>query len=516
MKKTIILLFILIIVSLPSIFPLFHAGFLQTDDGEWMIIRFSAFHQVLRDGQFPVRFLSRLNYGYGYPVSNFLYPGFMYLAEPFKILGFGFLNAIKIIIGFSMLGSAIFTFLWLKKLFNNLSALLGSVVYLYYPYHLYDLYKRGSVGELLALAVLPFVLWQIERNNFFLISLGIAFLILSHNTLAVLFLPVLVFYMLIKILKSKEQSRALLQYIGILLFGFGLSAFFWIPAILELSITKFHQTQVSEWNRYFANIELIGLGAFILAASLPLFFIKKLKKTSIVLESYLFFFVGALSIFFSSSISSASWNSLPVTFIQFPFRFLSLTIICSSFLVATFLSITSDRLKNIASIIFLFVLLIISFPFTEVKRYVYFPDDYYATNEDTTTVKNEYMPRWVIQEPRTHFANKVEVLEGTENVRVTYTSNKLEIFPNTTQKKFLIHTIYYPGWIAYADGKEIKILIKQPQGTMIINVPEHTKKIEVIFKETSLRIFADFLSIISLCILFIKFLFDKKIITQKK
>lgn len=70
--------------------PLMRSGFFITDDGEWMIIRLSAFYQSLADGQFPVRFLGRLNNSYGYPVSNFLYPGFLYLGSLLHILGASF------------------------------------------------------------------------------------------------------------------------------------------------------------------------------------------------------------------------------------------------------------------------------------------------------------------------------------------------------------------------------------------------------------------------------------------
>ena len=82
-------LFFLILVSLltiPAIVGLLHPGFFVTDDGNWMIIRFSAFYETLRSGQFPVRFLYRLNNSYGYPVADFLYPLFMYLGVFFHIL----------------------------------------------------------------------------------------------------------------------------------------------------------------------------------------------------------------------------------------------------------------------------------------------------------------------------------------------------------------------------------------------------------------------------------------------
>src|SRR5260221_206715 len=107
MKKHIIFIAIIIFLSIPVLLPLFKSGFFQSDDGEWMIIRFSAFHQALREGQFPVRFLERLDFEYGYPVANFLYPGFMYLSEIPKLLGFGFVDTIKISFGIALVESAI-------------------------------------------------------------------------------------------------------------------------------------------------------------------------------------------------------------------------------------------------------------------------------------------------------------------------------------------------------------------------------------------------------------------------
>ena len=110
---------LIIVASLPSFFGLFHKGFFVTDDGEWMIIRFSAFYQSLADGQFPVRLLHRLNFDFGYPVATFLYPGFMYAGVPFHLLKIGFIGTIKILLGLSLVGTTIFTYLWLKELFNK-------------------------------------------------------------------------------------------------------------------------------------------------------------------------------------------------------------------------------------------------------------------------------------------------------------------------------------------------------------------------------------------------------------
>ncbi|MBI2338365.1 hypothetical protein HYU95_04240, partial [Candidatus Daviesbacteria bacterium] len=362
-NKTISILLV-IILSIPILFPLWQKGFFSSDDGEWMIIRFSAFHQTLADGQFPVRFLARLNHEYGYPVANFLYPGFMYLAEIPKILGFGFVDSIKIILGLSIVGSAIFTYLWLRKIFTNLAALVGALFYLHTPYHLFDLYKRGSVGEILALAVVPFILWSIEQRSFFWTSLGIAMLILSHNTLALLLLPIVIVYMFLRnVLSIKHQVLSII-------FGLALSAFFWLPAIFDLQYTRFSQTPVSDWQNYFVEFSLIGWGTLIIFIT---FFIKYFRFNDLNHFSKLalmFFSAGVGSIFLSLSYSSFFWQILPVGFIQFPFRFLSITILSAAFLSAFVIDGFSKKKKLIASIMLLTALLVSAIPY--LKPTVFF------------------------------------------------------------------------------------------------------------------------------------------------
>src|SRR3989338_3972110 len=83
-------IFLIIVFSLIALWPFFKKGYFESHDGEWMVIRFSAFHQTLASGQIPVRFVDRLNNNYGYPVLNFLYPLPFYLAEIPKLLGFEF------------------------------------------------------------------------------------------------------------------------------------------------------------------------------------------------------------------------------------------------------------------------------------------------------------------------------------------------------------------------------------------------------------------------------------------
>src|SRR3990167_387619 len=208
MKKHIVLI---IVLSLLALWPFFKKGYFETHDGDWIIIRFSAFHQTLAAGQIPVRFVDRLNNNYGYPVFNFLYPLPFYLAEVPKLLGFGFVDSIKIIFVASTFASAFAMYWALIQIFTKWAAFAGAIVYIFTPYRFVDLYVRGSLGEIVAFIFPPLILGAIFKiakgQKIFLpiTAFLISFLILSHNVIAVIFLPFLLVVSLIIIKKEKWQ-----------------------------------------------------------------------------------------------------------------------------------------------------------------------------------------------------------------------------------------------------------------------------------------------------------------------
>lgn len=488
------IIILLLLLFLPSIFSLLRPGFFLSDDGEWMVIRFSAFHQALADGQFPVRFLSRLNHEYGYPVANFLYPGFMYLAEPIHFLGFGFVDTIKIVFGLSMVGSAVFSYLWLAKKFDRWGAFLGAMFYLYTPYHLFDLYKRGSVGELLALAVLPFVLWMIERKSLVFTSLGMAVLVLSHNTLAVLFLSLIIVYMLIRNISSLKHHALSM------LLGFGASSFFWIPALLDLQYTKFLQTQVSNWRDHFATFNLIGISSiFVLVLSLCVLYQNRENLKEYRAE-IAFFVVGVLGVFLSLPLSSILWEELPVAFVQFPFRFLSLTVVSIAFLSAFTIAQMRGSMKQIISAVLLILLAFSAFP--NLGPAVFFDkgDSYYATNEDTTNVQHEYMPKWVKVIPSSRPENPVEIDNG-EIFDLEVRPNSISFKANAREQTGLrINKIFFPGWQLFVDGTKMPIFYENDKGIITFPAYPGVHTYEARFAEFATSMVADIISLVSVCL----------------
>lgn len=502
MKQNLFSLFIVLIFSLVAALPLFHNGFFVTDDGEWMIIRLSAFYQALADGQFPVRFLHRLNFDFGYPVATFLYPGFMYAGVVFHLLKIGFVETIKIILGLSLLGTTLFTYFWLAKLYHKrLPAVVGAFTSLYLPYHFYDVYTRGSVGEIFSFVWIPFILWMVEKKNTFFVTLGIFLLLLSHNTIALLFIPLLFIYSLLrKIISTKDLLVSFFL-------GISAAAFFLVPVLFELPLTRFSQILVSNPLQYFADINLIGPATLvILLFSLVLFVSRNKFPTGHKKLVVFFLVVTFLSCFFSSSLSTIFWQFIPSTFIQFPFRLLSYLIISLAFLTAFIAYEMHNIWKRIVVIGGVIAILFwSSLPFMNPTLYTNKGEGYYVTNDASTTVQDEYLPNWVKEKVFQRPTTKVQILKGEGAIRNIVSDNKLITFniDNKETTKVRINTIYWPGWKAYIDNEKTLLSYNNPQGVMEFDVPKGSHAIRVVFGETPLRLVGDCISLFSLLILVI-------------
>ncbi len=470
------------------LWPLLRKGFYISDDGEWMVIRLSAFYQSLAEGQFPVRFLGRLNNSYGYPVANFLYPGFLYIGSIFHFIGFSFVDSIKLILGFSTLGSAFFLFAWLSYNVSTLGAFVGSISYLFAPYLVYDLYTRGSVGEILALLAVSVALYSIDAKKRWLFPLSIGLLIVSHNSLALIFFIFLLLYILI------------LHYRGFLLpmiLGIGLASFFWIPALVEKSFVRFDSLNISNPADYFISKEsfwLLGLPFFI--ALYLLLSSRKKKSTRLVYMLILYI----VSTWLATTLSKPLWSThILSSLFQFPFRMLSVSLVTGSFLVASAIDVSTKK-RLLLSIILISLGFFIVFPRVMNISFINRPEGYYTTNEATTTVTSEYMPRWVHEIPNERTPSKVIVHKGNAKViSAVMSTQKIDVFLDAKEESVIqLNTIYYPGWGITVDNISQEISYQNPQGIMRVTVPTGTHRLIAEFRENIPRFLADVVSAISI------------------
>ena len=260
-------LFFSILISFPVILPFFHPGYFPTHDGEWAVVRLGDMFRTLRDFQIPPRYSGALNFGYGYPLFNFTYPMPYYLGTLIHFLGFGFVDSIKILFALSVPFSAFFMFVASRKLWKNTWAgVVSSVLYVYFPYRMVDLYVRGSIGESLSFVLFPLLFYLdiklIEKPSYFWVlgvGVSLAILVTTHNIMTVLFLPVWILFIICKVIFDKKKDSIKPITISVFL-GIGLSAFFWIPALFEKHLILLSQTPIADRNLYFVNLSQLLLG----------------------------------------------------------------------------------------------------------------------------------------------------------------------------------------------------------------------------------------------------------------
>jgi hypothetical protein len=485
--KRIYALLALAVGACAVLFPLARPGFFVSDDGGWMIIRLSAFFQSLREGQFPVRFLGRLNYGFGYPVANFLYPGYLYIGSLVHIFGIPFVESVKFIMAASVCIGGLFTFLWLKRYFKTFASVVGALGFISAPYLLFDLYTRGSVGEILALAWAAMGLYAIAAKKSWLLALTVSLLIVSHNTLAVLFLG---FYIVYITVLGRWHDFWLMFLLGI-----GMVMFFWFPALYERKYVVFDSVQVANAAAYFItfkNVMMLGFSG-IIAASAAFFIPKPFKKEKIFfLLSFIFTLCMVLPM------SGFLWqNGLLTHIVQFPYRFLSLTILIGCWLIAYVLEYQRSLYKTIFIIIFAVISVWVAVVSIQKIQYTDLPEGYYTTNEATTTVADEYMPQWVIDKPTQHAGQKLIFYQGAgtfDDVKIT--TQSIHAVVHATQDSIVqINTMYYPGWGVSLDDARVLIDYHNNQGLIRVAVPTGTHELVAGFRETFSRFIADDISL---------------------
>jgi hypothetical protein len=532
MKKLLLALIFSFLISLPVILPFFHGGYFPTHDGEWAVVRLGDMFRTLRDFQIPARYSGELNFGYGYPLFNFAYPLPYYLGMIIYVFGAGFVGSIKILFAASVCLSAFFMFLASKNLWkNNWAGIISAVLYIYFPYRMVDLYVRGSIGESISFALFPLLLYLLikltDKISYLLIggiSISVAALITTHNIMIVLFLPLYVMFAVIQaIIGNKKIIKPFLLSIVL---GFGLSAFFWIPAILEKGNILLSKIPIADRNLYFLTFKQLivpgwgygiptgsnsfsyqlGLIHFILfitvVLSLLLILIKdkhfkdNFGKVALSLTS-----ITLLYAFLLFEPSNFLWKSLPfLSEINYPWIILGILGLSISLLAGY---LCRNAVGRYVLIILGIIAIVIVYPYARPEKYIDKPDSYYLTNDATTTSSNELMPLWVKEIPLRRATQKVEVVIGSAKIEnLSFNSKKINFSVNSlTDAKIKINTIYYPGWKITIDENDAAISYNNNQGVIEISVPSGNHVVNGSFGETPMRLVADMISLISLVVL---------------
>lgn len=539
MVKQIFPLGIVIFLAVVAGFPLLQKGLHPTHDGEYHIIRFYEFDRVLRDGNLYPRWAPDLNNGFGIPLFNYVYPIPNYVASIFHLFGVSFIDSFKLQLFLSLIISAVFFYLWSKQFWGELGGVVSSVLYTYSPYHFVDIYVRGSVGEAFSLAFFPIFLWSItcfirdnQKKHFVISAVILALIIFSHNILAIMFFPFAVIYMLIISYQKGIKKEILVKIIYIILLSLGLSSIFWLPALAETKYVQglqvygvnnyfpeLYQLLIPSWgtgfsesgsfNQMSSQIGIANLFAVFIGISVLVIKSKKNDQTS---KLMLFFIISFFILFFIMlRISYPIWKTIPfMNYFQFPWRFLSLEILVTSFLAGSVVFLLKSK---IVALILVMSAVILTISYTTPAYYHDRDDKYYVTRSNfidgTNSPGNSFNTIWFNR----NLPKKKSEIEGNfivlkSETKTTY--NKFD-YISKTDSVALINTAYFPGWTAYIDGK-IEKIDHNSEGLIMISILSGKHKLELRLEETKIQRFGSiltFASAIILVLMYGKFNYEK-------
>ena len=261
-----ILVFALIVIS-PLLQPGYFWGAHDARHDAYFIFQYD---KSVQDGIWFPRWSPDWTFGYGYPFFIVYGPLATFVGELFHhFLGLGFEASVKAVLALSIVVSGFAMYGFVRSWLGRNAGLVAAVAFMAIPYHLVDVYVRAALAESVALAFLPLALWgfrETVRRPRLTAILGAGFayaaIMWTSNLVALIFTPGLAAYVAILIFwqwrrqplaeeggseaaareqMSKGRSfgslvRLLLAPAAAFALGLGLSAAFFVPALIETGV----------------------------------------------------------------------------------------------------------------------------------------------------------------------------------------------------------------------------------------------------------------------------------------
>ncbi|OGE25453.1 hypothetical protein A3C32_02555 [Candidatus Daviesbacteria bacterium RIFCSPHIGHO2_02_FULL_41_14] len=529
-RREVIVILLLLFLSLPTIQDLLFPGPFTSHDLTHHIVRQIDMNRLLSEGQFPPRWSGELNNGYGYPLFLFNYPLPALVGQLFHLLGLGYIDSVKAILGLSLLGSSVTMYLFLRSLLGNrTAAFLGAIFYLYAPVRFLNVYVSAALGNALALLFVPLVFLSVNKlaktgKKLWIMGGAISFaaLVTSHNVTTVMFAPVIAGFSLVALYLN--NPRFMKQILVMFLLGLGLSAWFWLPSLVEKQYIRYDQYMdnffasrfvpfkdilYSTWGYGSDFSRQVGIAHWLVMVGLVISSTYLLVKGGIKVKEWvtlgtfcLTVFIGA--VFLMTEYSRVFWGSVPLLeYVQFPARFLTPAVFAASIAVA--LLVKHLPFRSILLVGLLGLVLYASRNNMSINQSVEYRDDYYQTLKYTSTAYDEHLPNWarpmMVLSP-----GKFSVLQGKGVVHIdkNYSSEVKATFITDEETTLQFNQFYFPGWEIKVDDKKVNfdyLLEGESKGFPVFKVPQGMHQIEAVFNKTFIRSLADNISLFSAVIM---------------
>lgn len=612
-RKSVFLAAVLLIAGAAAL-PLFsQSGLLNTrggGDSPFLLQRLQQLMVALADGHFPVRWMPDANYGYGYPFYNFYAPLSIYIASFFRILGFSYVLTIKLaqLTGFLVAAGSMFA-LGRRWFDSNWAGLLAACAYTFAPFHLVNVYVRGdSLAEFWAMAFYPIVVLSLDlifsgtnialgaetatealsdedvphgqqpgsqkhtvHKVMIVLAIGFASLVLSHNISALIFAPFLLFLFIISFVTYWSASRrtrrfnlaALVPPVVALTLGLAISAWFWMPALVERTMAQMEPITSGyfHFSNHFRSGDLIQArflfdydvengGAFrmgllqallTVSGSIVLLSIgsrirspdgPEETRSQVALEYRVFIMIGLIvATFMITPLSQFLWERIPLLpFVQFPWRFLSVQAFFTSLAIAG-LALLPRRQVLVPAVVIVLILsslIDLKLDFLSLSdRDVtseYLAQYEWFTGNIGSTVSAEYLPSTVIPRPytsnwlNTGVRNTVQVLSGelisSEMVERGTTKQRWQFTAAPDGVTNTIPTIEWPEWTASVEQESVAVNAASGSGLIESHLFFGEQELNLALTKTPIRWLGELAALAGLVVL-IGFLRPWRFVSRK-
>ncbi len=540
--KKIVPVLIVLTLSVFSILPQFKSGYFPMHD-DTQVARVIEMGRSLSGWQFPVRWVSDLGYGYGYPIFNFYGPLPYYFGGALYALGLPALLATKLMFAVGTVAPALVLYSVVSGLVGWQAGLISSLLYLFSPYHAVQVYVRGAVGEYWTLLFWPLLIYGFVQtksvkdasSRWMIGAVGLAGAIVSHTLMGyvttLLLALCLGVYWIVRFVLRKIDKRLLVRHLKIGLFGIGLTAFFWLPAVLEMGYTSVagQVSQSANFREHFVCLSqlwssmwgfagsapgcidgmamTLGKVHIILAAAglLGWFMIRPKEKSVFVMLGTVLTLTG---VFFATEYSRFLWDLLPgFAYVQYPWRFLAVANLGLALMGGSTVLLAPRQIgRTVLALIFASAVVwmnakwfVPQYTYTKSSSEFESPSD---IRWRVSKISDEYLPDYV---PRPKEESQVvfDTIPAQSGFVIT------PLFTTATDERFVIaatmggtltiHKANFPGWRYFINKKEVTPVMAD--GLPTLNLEQGQSTVTMQFTDTWPRRVGNLISLVALALL---------------
>ena len=493
--------------------------------------RMTEFAKVLGDHQFPPVWAPDLGSGHGQPLFEFAPPLIYAAALPFFKAGFRLANSLQFGLAILFALGAIAVFLIGRRLsFSRIASIGAAAAWLFAPYQALDIYVSGRFAESAAIAVAPIALLALfaalQRPTAISIVLGamaFAMLPLAHNAVALLMLPAFAAIVLVRSAVSDQRLKTAAAGVSVLAGGLGLSAFFWLPALLERDFVKTEllRTGLLSWTNYIIypsqllwspwgyGISMrgpsngisysLGLIHIALAVAGLLVAIRMANRTRRV-DAMVFAGASIVGALLATDLSWAIWEHVgTLQYLVYPWRTLCVPALFMPLLALYAFDAVGPRLASAAMV----VLVLVNIAHTQPKGIQTYDEEYYsadliAQKGINTTTREEYEPRTVYHRP----AFDSVLLKGVRSApivsQLAVSSNLQRFTVDASEPALMQDSLFdYPGWTVLIDDRQVATSPASDSGEITFTVPAGLHSVQVELLPTPIRRWSYYASLVT-------------------